>query len=91
MRQAVFFAIADEVLDDNSSTKSGWEDERPVWHLRRLQQELNELVKAVKLRRPAREVLREAADVANFAYFVASTYSNEYKVIGPPRPRRKRR
>jgi NTP pyrophosphatase (non-canonical NTP hydrolase) len=79
MTQAEFFAIADRILDDNSRTKSGWENENPSWHLRRLRQEVNELANAVALKKNPSEIQREAADVANFAYFIASVYTDDYE------------
>ena len=78
MTQAEFFAIADKVLEENSRTKCGWEGETPEWHLRRLRQEVNELAEAVRFGKRPGAIAREAADVANFAYFIAATYADDF-------------
>ena len=79
MTQLEFFAIVDRVLDESSRTKSGWEDESAGWHLRRLRHEVKELADAIALKKHPTVIQREAADVANFAYFIASVYTDDYE------------
>lgn len=73
-----------EKLEENAH-KGGWSDESPRWLLTRVEEELVELRQAVDAWNAAthrgypddicearrRKVLREAADVANFALMVA--------------------
>lgn len=62
--------------------KGGWTDEADGYLLRRLQQEVNELVEAVKDRRTT--IGAEAADVANFCMMIADNwgYLREPERIG---------
>ncbi len=56
----------------DASGRSGWQHEAPSWHFRRLLEEVAELHEAVE-RGDVEAVRLEAADVANFAMFVAGT------------------
>ena len=59
----------DEKLEANSH-KNGWQDCSDKWLLNRLRQETKELTKAVESGKIDR-ISSEAADVANFAMFIA--------------------
>ena len=60
-------------LDDNSH-KTGWDQCSDAYLLNRLRQETDELIRAVERQEP-QAIIREAADVANFAYFIADNCS----------------
>jgi len=65
-----------EKLQENNH-KRGWEDLSAKQLLRRLRTEVRELEKALDSRvlRP-REIAREAADVANFAFMIADNFGD---------------
>jgi NTP pyrophosphatase (non-canonical NTP hydrolase) len=65
-----FAAAMAERLDANSY-KRGWASMSPRRLLVRLKQETAELQRALAAGRPAADVVREAADVANFAAMIA--------------------
>ena len=54
----------------NNSHKSGWQSLTAHQCLRRMKQELGELERAVREKKPTREIQEEAVDVCNFAYFL---------------------
>lgn len=74
-RRAIVERFADDmerVLRANERKgKRGWRVEGPDWLLERLRDETNELERAITLRLESRTIRREAADVANFAMFLA--------------------
>ena len=51
--------------------RPGWKDETQPWLLDRLREEVEELAKILHFGTPARRILREATDVANFAMMIA--------------------
>ena len=51
--------------------KNGWETLSYRWMLNRLRQEIGELERAVEMRK---DVVSEAADVANFAMMIADNF-----------------
>ena len=61
-------------LDDNSH-KTGWDQCSDAYLLNRLRQETGELARAVARKDDPKAIIREAADVANFAYFIADNCS----------------
>lgn len=63
----IFVAAMRRKLAANAH-KGGWKDCDPDWLLKRLRQEVDELEEAVQ---KGQGVLGEAADVANFAMFIA--------------------
>lgn len=71
-----FAAAMAERLDANSH-KSGWADMTPGALLRRLKQEVGELDRAIKSGAVPEQVIREAADVANFAAMIADVVREE--------------
>lgn len=63
-------AMSDEL--DRNSYKSGWHGCTDAYLLKRLSEEVEELRRALARQpRNAKEVLSEAADVANFAFMLA--------------------
>ena len=63
-------------------------DHKGVWHgmtlkqcLRRLRQETAELERAIEKKETPARILREAADVANFAMFIADNAKDELFVL----------
>jgi len=65
-----FGEVMVEQLKANRDKGTTWTDMSPSWLLRRLRAEVNELARAVKSRNADR-IAQEAADVANFAMFLA--------------------
>ena len=57
-----------------NSGKYGWERMTPGQHLRRLKQEVGELTRALERGESVERIRKEAADVSNFAAFLAATY-----------------
>lgn len=72
-----FARAMEEKLAENDH-KGGWLDETFTWLLGRLEDEMRELKRAVRKGEPARTVLREAADVANFAMMIAEAYEADF-------------
>ena len=68
------FAEAMDCELENNSHKSGWDQCSDKWLLNRLRQEVRELARAIEEKKSADSILSEAADVANFAYFLAYNY-----------------
>jgi NTP pyrophosphatase (non-canonical NTP hydrolase) len=56
---------------DNNSHKDGWQTMSPQECLTRAKQELGELERALKSGASHQRILSEAADVANFCFFIA--------------------
>ncbi len=72
MRLTEFFDAMSEKLEENGPVKGhSWIGCTPGQMLRRLKQETGELERALKRGASSREVAREAADIANFAFFIA--------------------
>ena len=71
-----FVLIQQDKLQENSH-KTGWRDCSVKWLLNRLKQETSELCKAIKENADKEDVQREAADISNFAYFIADVYKKE--------------
>lgn len=67
---ARFSRVMSQKLRENSH-KEHWSGLTPGMCLRRISQELGELRRAVKRGASAKDIAREAADVANFAAFLA--------------------
>ena len=65
------FAVAMEERLRANDHKGGWKGECQLWLLERLEDEFAELALAVLDGKPPHEIRDEAADVANFALFVA--------------------
>jgi len=77
-RREVFnFSLAMEEKLDENDDKGHWDGCTEAWLLNRLKQETGELRRAIKKNKPALEVLREAADVANFAMMIADVYGSK--------------
>ncbi len=76
-RIAGFFQAMVAKLDANSH-KRGWEHCEYQYLSMRLTQEREELRRAIERGAPVEEVIREAADVANFAMMVADVYRADY-------------
>lgn len=73
-----FAAVMERKLDENDH-KEHWSN-FPISHLsRRLSQELEELRRAIKKNLPPEDIVREAADVANFAMMIADNYEAAYE------------
>ena len=70
-----FAHLMQEQLDENSD-KSGWEGLSPQTCLDRIANELNEAREAVINQTGQDSVRRECADIANFAAFLAATYTD---------------
>lgn len=73
IRLTQFFDAMQEKLEENSY-KSGWGQCTNQYLHTRLSQEMAEFKDAIKSRAPHEEVLREAADVANFLFFIVHNY-----------------
>lgn len=84
MRITEFFDAMVEKLEANSH-KGGWQDMSAPEILGRITEEMNELRCALRERRDKSCIVREAADVANFLFFLADNYTNDYE------PRRKQK
>lgn len=67
-----WFANAMQKELDNNSHKGGWSSMSQQWLLRRLRQETKELERAIA---KGKNVVEEAADVANFAMMIADNYA----------------
>jgi len=83
-RQEVYKALYDfvvvmkEKLDENKS-KGGWDSVDTSWLWMRLQKEMSELYSALNSSEPnPEEMVRECADVANFAMMIADRVMNEH-------------
>lgn len=64
-------------LDDNAH-KPGWDRDTFAALIKRLRQEVDELERATSRRGLIKkEIVKEAADVANFAYFIADNATRE--------------
>ncbi len=75
MRDRVFrFAAEMERVLKSHDGRSGWEDENSLWLLARLQEETGELSAAIIEGHSPTVILREAADVANFAMMLADNH-----------------
>jgi len=72
------FAEAMAMELENNSHKTGWYQCSDAWLLKRLRQEVGELERAIQQAKPLKDVISEAADVANFAYFLADNYARIY-------------
>lgn len=59
---------------NNNDHKCGWEDLSARWLLMRLDQEVRELKRAVT---SGKNIVSEAADVANFAMMIADIYNTK--------------
>ena len=70
---ASFVQVMEEKLRANAH-KGGWRACTMGYLLRRLGEETAELRRAIKAGKPRAEVVREAADVANFCMMIADTY-----------------
>jgi NTP pyrophosphatase (non-canonical NTP hydrolase) len=74
MRITQFFDAMLEKLDKNRH-KGGWHNCTNAYLKKRLYRELSELLEAVK-NGSGEEIRKEAADVANFAFFIADVNEN---------------
>lgn len=63
---------------DVNRWKTGWANLSFRECLRRMESEVGELRKALRQEKPPAEILAEAADVANFAAFLASNYADTW-------------
>jgi NTP pyrophosphatase (non-canonical NTP hydrolase) len=69
-----FAEVMESKLDENRHKgRTGWRHMTPSWLLERLQVETRELERAMKTKN-SRDIAREAADVANFAMFIADKF-----------------
>ena len=75
-----WFARQMEAKLRENDHKGGWDDCELGWLLRRLGQEVGELRRALK---KEKHVVREAADVANFAMMIADVW-HEYELEQEP-------
>lgn len=81
------FASQMEAKMKENDDRNGWEYEGYLWLLSRLKQETKELKLAIKCairlecRANLSEVIREAADVANFAMMIADNAKTNLKEI----------
>jgi len=67
------FEFANEMskkLNENNH-KEGWEGLSHKWIINRIKQETMELENAIKKGKESKEIIRECADIANFAYMLA--------------------
>ncbi|MCL6615826.1 MAG: hypothetical protein K6T39_01655 [Anoxybacillus ayderensis] len=76
VRESVkWFAEQMEAKLKENDEKGGWDDCNIYWLIKRMREETNELLKAVNLHRDLgatkENIIREAADVANFAMMIA--------------------
>lgn len=76
VRESVkWFAEQMENKLKENDKKGGWDDCNIYWLIQRIREETNELLSAVNLNRDLgatkENIIREAADVANFAMMVA--------------------
>lgn len=71
-----FTAAMKTKLKENDH-KTGWETLSVRWLVHRLRQEVDELDRALSNGESPEAVTREAADVANFAYFIADNATRE--------------
>jgi len=62
-----------EKLEENRHKKH-WNEFEIMWLFDRIEEEIKELKKAVISGKPVIDVWREAADVANFAAFIAQNF-----------------
>ena len=62
-----------ERLEANKD-KGHWRDDNHSELFDRVREELNELEEAMRLGKPAKDVVLEAADVANMAFMAADSY-----------------
>lgn len=69
--EVVAFAVEMERVLRRHDHKGGWDHCTPAHLSRRLREELDELVDAVKSGQAPEKILDEAVDVANFAMMVA--------------------
>ena len=69
--QVAWFANEMERQLEENGCKLGWERCTDKWLLKRLRQEVEELEQAVK---KGKNVVEEAADVANFAMMIADNF-----------------
>jgi NTP pyrophosphatase (non-canonical NTP hydrolase) len=72
VRQEVqaFAAVMEAKLKENDGTKSHWSKSDFAWLLERLREEVDELEAALEEGNPI-EIMREAADVGNFAMMIS--------------------
>ena len=75
-----WFTNAMQTELDNNRHKGGWGSMSQKWLLRRLRQETKELERAIA---EGKNVVEEAADVANFAMMIADNCA-ESKAEGEP-------
>jgi len=54
--------------------KPGWWNESFDYLFSRLNEEVEELLSAVMLKKEKEEIIKECADIANFAFMIASNY-----------------
>ena len=73
------FAIAMETKLRANAHKGGWQNCTMAYLTRRLGQEAGELRRAIARNAPSKEVVAEAADVANFAMMIADVYRPRVK------------
>ena len=76
VRESVkWFAEQMENKLKENDKKGGWDDCNIYWLIQRIREETNELLSAVNLNRDLgatkENIIREAADVANFAMMIA--------------------
>lgn len=76
VRESVkWFAEQMENKLKENDKKGGWDDCNIYWLIQRIREEINELLSAVNLNRDLgatkENIIREAADVANFAMMIA--------------------
>lgn len=69
----MWFANEMERQLQENDYKAGWSSLSAKWMLNRLKQEVRELERAIIA---GKEVVEEAADVANFAMMIADNYTN---------------
>ena len=82
MRESVYhFAMAMEAELKKNDHKGGWDGEQVEWLLKRLDDEIVELKKAIRTGKSHLEVREEAADVANFTMMISEVVWNRTREV----------
>ena len=71
-----FAGVMQKKLDENSH-KGGWEGCDNSYLFKRLNQEIKEMKTAIKKNKNRHMVIRECADIANFAMMIADNYEQQ--------------
>ena len=71
-----FMVVCEAKLRENDN-KNHWSGETMEYLHRRLYDEFGELKRAIKAKKPATDIFRECADIANFAMMIADSYDSD--------------